>query len=95
MIANTVLIVRMLCDCFKSRRRLEAEAARTLGLETASLEIRRAEDIAPAFEGLKGRAEALYILPDPLLFTHRLRINTSARGCRRCTAFGSTSKQAV
>jgi hypothetical protein len=25
MIANTVLIVRMLCDCFKSRRRLEAE----------------------------------------------------------------------
>src|SRR5262245_2427007 len=41
-------------------------AARTLGLETASLEIRRAEDIAPAYEGLKSRAEALYILPDPL-----------------------------
>src|SRR4051812_39053744 len=28
-------------------------AARTLGIEIASLEIRRAEDIAPAFEGLK------------------------------------------
>jgi len=62
-------------------RQAEA-AARTLGLETASLEIRRAEDIAPAFEGLKGRAEALYILPDPLLFTHRLRINTLALGAR-------------
>jgi putative ABC transport system substrate-binding protein len=58
------------------------EAARRLGLETASLEIRRAEDIAPAFEELKGRAEALYILPDPLLFTHRLRINTLALGAR-------------
>jgi putative ABC transport system substrate-binding protein len=58
------------------------EAARRLGLETASLEIRRAEDIAPAFEELKGRAEALYIMPDPLLFTHRLRINTLALGAR-------------
>jgi len=60
-------------------------AARRLGLETASLEIRRAEDIAPAFEELKGRAEALYILPDPLLFTHRLRINTLALGARLLT----------
>jgi putative ABC transport system substrate-binding protein len=62
-------------------RQAEA-AARRLGLETASLEIRRAEDIAPAFEELKGRAEALYILPDPLLFTHRLRINILALGAR-------------
>jgi putative ABC transport system substrate-binding protein len=50
----------------------EVEAAtRTLGLETASSEIRSAEDIAPAFDGLKGRAEALYVLPDPLLFANR------------------------
>jgi ABC-type uncharacterized transport system substrate-binding protein len=62
-------------------RQAEA-AARRLGLETASLEIRRAEDIGPTFEGLKGSAEALYILPDPLLFTHRLRINTLALGAR-------------
>ena len=38
-------------------------AARTLGLEVVTLEIRRAEDIAPAFEALKGRAEALYVVP--------------------------------
>jgi len=57
-------------------------AARTLGLEVVLFEIRRAEDIAPVFEGLKGRAEALEILPDPLLFTHRLRINTLALGAR-------------
>jgi len=35
-------------------------AARTLGPEAITLEIRRGEDIAPAFEALKGRAEALY-----------------------------------
>ena len=57
-------------------------AARTLGLEVALFEIRRAEDITPAFEGLKGGVEALYILPDPLLFTNRLRINTLALGAR-------------
>ena len=57
-------------------------ATRTLGLEAALFEIRRAEDIALAFEGLKGRADALYILPDPLLFTNRLRINTLALGMR-------------
>src|SRR5262249_62039323 len=34
----------------------EAEAAaRTLGLDVTRLEIRRAEDIAPAFEDIKGR----------------------------------------
>jgi ABC-type uncharacterized transport system substrate-binding protein len=32
--------------------------ARALGLEAASFELRRADDIAPAFDALKGRAEA-------------------------------------
>jgi ABC-type uncharacterized transport system substrate-binding protein len=53
-------------------------AARTLGLELVPLPIRRAEDIASAFEGLKDRAEALYITGDPLVNAHRLRINTFA-----------------
>jgi putative tryptophan/tyrosine transport system substrate-binding protein len=52
----------------------EAEAAaRTLGLEVITSEIRRGEDIAPAFAALKGRAEALYLPIDPLVNTHRLR----------------------
>jgi putative tryptophan/tyrosine transport system substrate-binding protein len=38
--------------------------------------------IAPAFEGLKGRADALYVLPDPLINTNRLRINILALGAR-------------
>src|SRR5262249_12123889 len=36
-------------------------AARTLGLEVIASEIRRGEDIAPAFEALKGRADAFYV----------------------------------
>ncbi len=44
----------------------EAEAAaRTLGMEVITSEIRRGEDIAPAFAALKGRAEALYLPIDP------------------------------
>jgi putative tryptophan/tyrosine transport system substrate-binding protein len=57
-------------------------AARTLGLEVITLEIRRGEDIAPAFEALKGRAEALYVVVDPLLNTHRIRINTLVLAAR-------------
>jgi putative tryptophan/tyrosine transport system substrate-binding protein len=57
-------------------------AARTLGLDVAPFEIRRAEDIAPAFEALKGRAEALYVVGDALVTTHRIRINTLALAAR-------------
>ena len=58
-------------------------AARTLGLEVITLEVRRAEDIAPAFEALKGRAQALYVVSaDPLLITNLIRINTLANIAR-------------
>src|SRR5262249_46912720 len=53
-------------------------AARAFGLEVAMLEIRRAEDIALAFETLKYSVNALYIETDALIFTHRIRINTLA-----------------
>ena len=62
-------------------------AARTLGLEVATFEIRRAEDIAPAFETLKGRADALYVCADPLVNTNRIRINTLALGARLPTMY--------
>ena len=51
-------------------------AAGTLGLDVITLEIRRPEDIVPAFETLKGRAQALYVAGDPLVLTNRVRINT-------------------
>jgi ABC-type uncharacterized transport system substrate-binding protein len=63
-------------------------AAHTLGLEVITLEIRRGEDIAPAFEALKGRAEALYVAIDALVNASRIRINTSALGARLPTMPG-------
>jgi putative tryptophan/tyrosine transport system substrate-binding protein len=64
-------------------------AARTLGLEVISLEVRRGEDIVPAFEALNDRAEALYVVLDPLTNTHRIRINTLALAARLPTMHGS------
>jgi len=64
-------------------------AARTLGLEVVTVEIRSAQDIAPAFDGLKGRADALYVCIDALVNANRIRINTSALGARLPTMHGS------
>jgi putative tryptophan/tyrosine transport system substrate-binding protein len=61
----------------------EAQAAAVkLGLEVAKLEVRRSQDIAAAFEALKGRAEALYVTADPLLTTYHVRIITLANIAR-------------
>ena len=67
--------------------------AHTLGLEVDRLEIRRAEDIAPAFEQLKSGVQALYVCTDALANANRHRINilALARDCRRCSACGNTS----
>jgi putative ABC transport system substrate-binding protein len=68
---------------FSVREISEAQvAARTLGLDFDVFEIRRAEDVVPAFEALRDRAEALYVAPDSLLFANRIRINTLALGAR-------------
>jgi putative tryptophan/tyrosine transport system substrate-binding protein len=63
-------------------------AARTLGLEVVRSEIRRAEDIAPAFEALKGAAQALYVCADATINANHARINTLALGARLPTMHG-------
>jgi ABC-type uncharacterized transport system substrate-binding protein len=69
---------------------VEAQAAvATLGLEVITSEIRRAEDIVPAFEAFNGRADALYVITDPLMNTFRIRINTLALGSRLPTMYGT------
>ena len=58
-------------------------AARLLGLQVDTLEIRRSQDIAPALEAVKGRADALLVCQDLLTRgSNRLRINTLALGAR-------------
>jgi ABC-type uncharacterized transport system substrate-binding protein len=64
-------------------------AARTHGLDAAIFEIRGAEDLVPTFEAFKGRMDALYIPPDALINTHRIRINTLALGARLPTMHGA------
>jgi putative tryptophan/tyrosine transport system substrate-binding protein len=64
-------------------------ASRVLNIEFINLEIRRAEDIAPAFETLKGsRADALYVCAEPLVNANRTRINSLAQGARLPTIYG-------
>jgi len=70
-------------------------AARTFGVETATADIRRAQDIAPAFERVKAArtpsisASTRSRLPTGLASTRW----QPPRDCRRCTMLGSLSKR--
>jgi putative tryptophan/tyrosine transport system substrate-binding protein len=67
----------------------EAEgAARTLGLDVVKLEIRQAADIAPAFEGIKGRADALYVVLSLLINANRVRIHSLSLSEQLPTVYG-------
>ena len=62
--------------------------------------MRRGEDVAPAFEALKGRAEALYVPAVPLAFVNRVRINTLALAARlpddaRCAGIRGSGRSDV
>jgi len=63
------------------------DAAGTLGFEIKKLEIRRPEDIGPAFEALDRSADAVYLPTEPLVLTNRVRINTMALGARLPTMY--------
>ena len=64
-------------------------AAQTLGLELSILEIRRPEDIAPAFQALKPAVGALYVQADPLTSSNAAQIVTLARAARLPTMHGN------
>jgi ABC-type uncharacterized transport system substrate-binding protein len=66
-------------------------AARKLDLEVTPLEIRKAEDIAPAFEKLDAKADALYVVDDALVTANRTRILTLALGARLPAIFNNRS----
>ena len=63
-------------------------AARAGGVDLASFEIRRTEDIALAFDTFKGAVDALYVPPDALLNTNRIRVNILALVARLPTMYG-------
>jgi putative ABC transport system substrate-binding protein len=57
-------------------------AARTFGLDVATSEMRQTADVNSTFELLKSRADALYVVADPLVNTNRILIGTLALGAR-------------
>jgi hypothetical protein len=62
---------------------------RTIAIEYRwGSEIRRAEDISPAFRALTGQADALYVTQDALTNTNRMQINTLALAARVPTVYG-------
>jgi putative tryptophan/tyrosine transport system substrate-binding protein len=63
--------------------------ARAVDLAVATFEIRRTDDIAPAFEAPTGRVDALYVSTDMLVLTNRVRINTLALGAKLPTMHGA------
>jgi len=61
--------------------------ARKLGLEVVPHEIRRAEDIAPVFDALKGQTDALYVVENALMVSNRALIVTLALKTQLPTTF--------
>src|SRR5262245_22067771 len=57
-------------------------AAKGVGLEVATMEIRQAEDIGPVFERIKGNADALHVCTDSLVYTNWSRISSLALDVR-------------
>jgi putative ABC transport system substrate-binding protein len=59
-----------------------AEVARSIGLQVAILEVRRKDDIASAFNDLRDRADALFVVGDPLTFSNRVDIIAAAQAAK-------------
>ena len=53
-------------------------AAPKFGLEVNILDVKRADDIAPAIDRLKGRTQAIYTVGDSFVFENQIQINTLA-----------------
>jgi len=73
----------------RAREMSEAQtAAAKLGLEAVTSGVRRSEDIAPALEATRGRADALYVCSGPFQARNQLHINTQALASRLPTILG-------
>src|SRR5215831_841932 len=67
-------------------------AAATLGLEVIPLEVRQPQDVVKAFEGLRGRVDALYVCTDAaIIHANRIQINTLALHERLPTMHGAST----
>jgi ABC-type uncharacterized transport system substrate-binding protein len=65
-----------------------AAMARPLGLNPIVLEIRSAQDIAPAIEAVKGHVQGLYVVTDTFAYVQRIRIHTVTLAAQLPTMHG-------
>jgi putative tryptophan/tyrosine transport system substrate-binding protein len=81
-VVPTLRRLAILCNVGAPNAVLEKEeiqaAARAAGLEVVTMDIRRSDDIAPGFQMIKDRADAVYVVMDPVVSTSRTQINTIA-----------------
>ena len=63
--------------------------AKIFDIQVVPLEILSANDIVPALDALKARADALYVVVDLLMLVHAVRINTVALGASVPTMHGA------
>jgi putative tryptophan/tyrosine transport system substrate-binding protein len=81
-VVPTLRRLAILCNVGAPNAVLEKEevqaAGRAAGLEVVTMDIRRSDDIAPSFETIKDRADAVYVVMDPVVSTSRTQINTIA-----------------
>ena len=63
-------------------------AATARGIEVMPLIVKNGEDIAPAIMTVKGKAEALYVIIDPLISVHQAELNRLALEARLPTLHG-------
>ncbi len=70
------------------KREIE-DAARASAIEVTALEIRRAEEIAASIRSIRGGADALYVVTDPLILANRDGINALSRDELLPTIYGS------
>ena len=74
-------------DAVVEAREVRAVADK-IGVEVATLDIRRPEDIALRFEGLRARADILFVCSDPLAIASRNLISAFALASRLPTMYG-------
>jgi putative ABC transport system substrate-binding protein len=65
------------------------EGAKEVGIEATTFPIHRAEDIAAAFEALKGQVDALFVVQDAVLTANRMRLIAFSLAARLPTVFRS------
>ena len=79
----TALALRYFYVMHEWRRNIEMQAtARRLGIDVTRLEIRHADDIAPAIRALKGNTGALYVCADSLAVANLVGITAAALAAR-------------